>query len=109
MKLKEKIDTYFQLISKIHAEFGYVENWACIPLADNRNMFWEEDGKEVRYFEQPLTEEILDSGAYYAAEIYKQRFLKKWVYRTDDFTMICDSSTPICSIFTANRTISEPC
>jgi hypothetical protein len=43
----------------------------------------------VRYFEEPLTKELVEGGATYSAVIYRQRFLPKWVYRKDDFTMIC--------------------
>ena len=80
---------YFAIQKKIYDHFRYTEDWVVIPLNDQREMFWilNEKAGFVRYSE---TEEQLSSGvAYYEAEIYKQRFLSKWVYPADDCTMIC--------------------
>ena len=30
-----------------------------------------------------------EAGEYYSASIYTQRFLRKWVYRGKDFTLVC--------------------
>ena len=49
----------------------------------------DEDSGYVLYSENPLTEEIIDAGKHYEAEIYTQRFLPKWVYRGEKYTMVC--------------------
>lgn len=85
----ELLDQYFAFQKKIYEHFGYVEDWVVIPLMDSTKYFWREDGESVIFAE---TEDKLDDylrGDYYAEPIYTQRFLSKWVYRTDDFTMIC--------------------
>jgi hypothetical protein len=71
--------------------FGYVENWAAIPVDDGTMYHWrltgEGHGDEVQFADTP--EELLDQeGNYYANEIYTQRFLPKWVYRGADYTMV---------------------
>ncbi len=83
------LDDFFEIRKKIHDHFGYVEDWVVIPLDDAREYFWYEDGSQVRFAdsEEELFDE--DEGNYYEHEIYTQRHLPKWVYRTDDYTMIC--------------------
>jgi len=86
------LDEYFEIQQKIYDYFGYQEDWRVIPLDDARNYYWfvngSEHGGEVCYAE---TEEELktESGQYYVNEIYTQRFLPKWVYRSKDYTMVC--------------------
>lgn len=86
---KEIISAFFNSQKAVHDYFGYVEDWVAIPLDDSSEYFWfvDEDSGFVRFAE---TREILEDndGEYYEDEIYTQRFLPKWVYRTDDFTMI---------------------
>src|SRR6185437_16489274 len=79
---------YFELERKIHEYFGYKQDWVTIPLSDETEMYWRIDGDEVYYYEEPLTEKIIEDGNYYSGTIYTQRFLSKWIYRTDDYTMI---------------------
>ena len=81
------LDEYFELQKKIHAYFGYVEDWRVLPLADATMYYWREDGKNVTFAD---TDEQLDSdrGDYYENEIYTQRHLPKWVYRGEKYTMI---------------------
>lgn len=93
----EKVTEYFKLQEEIFDYFGYVENWKVIPLADCRAYYWyvtgEGHGDVVRYSENEETLKKLD-GNHFADEIYTQRFLEKWVYRKDDFTLICvDTNT----------------
>ncbi len=95
------IDDYFKLQEQIYNYFGYVENWAVIPLEDRRDYWWHEDGSEVHYTTTESNMKALiendfnydnaecDGNTYYADEIYTQRFLTKWVYRAEDYTMIC--------------------
>ena len=88
------IDKYFELEKEIHEYFGYVEDWVVIPMVDHRRYYWLLDEKEggdghIVYYEEPLTDEVIDAGQYYDATIYTQRFLPKWVYRADDYTLIC--------------------
>lgn len=92
----KKLDEYFALQSEIYEYFGYRENWCVIPIDDCREMYWtltgEGHGDEVIY--SPTKEsvlkydEILDDDVY-VDEIYTQRFLPKWVYRGQDYTMVC--------------------
>jgi hypothetical protein len=86
------LDKYIKLQEQIHEYFGYVEDWVAIPLDDQRNMFWyldlEENGSgEVTF---ATTEEDLqdEEGNIYRNTIYTQRFLPKWVYRGEEYTMI---------------------
>lgn len=87
------LDKYFEIQKQIHDYFGYQEDWVVIPLDDCREYFWYipygGQGDEVRYakHEENLVEGTMEDG--YSNEIYKQRFLPKWVYRADDYTMVC--------------------
>jgi len=90
------LDSFFKLRKEIHDYFGYTEDWVTIPLMDGTGYYWNlrkrpdsDLYKDVRYHEEPLTKETLEGGATYSAVIYTQRFLSKWVYRTEDYTMIC--------------------
>jgi len=86
------IDDYFKLQKEIYDHFGYVEDWVTIPLDDARDYVWKIVGGDkgsvvfADSIEQLNDEEV---GDYYSNEIYTQRFLPKWVYRTEDYTMIC--------------------
>lgn len=93
------ISEYFHLQKKIHEHFGYVEDWKVIPLVDHCNMYWIlfEDkndegvtyGGEINYHENPFKDGYSEPGDYYNATLYTQRFLPKWIYRTEDYTMVC--------------------
>lgn len=82
------LDNYFLIQKEIYEYFGYVEDWKVIPLDDGRDYYWYVTDYEVHFAD---TEEELkeQGGNYYANEIYTQRFLPRWVYRGEDFTMIC--------------------
>lgn len=80
------LEDYLILQQEIYEYFGYVEDWVVFPIQDCRDYFWRLDSEEVIFHEE---KENLDSdGNYYSYEIYKQRFLKKWVYEGPEFTMI---------------------
>jgi len=84
------LDDYFDIQEKIYKHFGYCEDWVVIPMEDARDYFWrlDEDEGIVRFADTP--ELLIDpAGNYYENEIYTQRFLDKWVYRADGYTMIC--------------------
>ena len=89
----ELLDKYFEIQKQIYNHFGYVEDWVVIPLEDCRKYYWhltgEGCGDEVLYAKEKenVFEGTTDDG--YAVDIYTQRFLPKWVYRADDYTMIC--------------------
>jgi len=93
--LDDLIDEYEEALTEIHERFGYVENWRSIPidLDDKRECWWflREDLDEVVYGddEHPYDPQDIADGNCFTNEIYKQRFLKKWVYETDTHTMIC--------------------
>lgn len=89
----ELLDKYNETVKGIHDYFGYVEDWKVIPLDDRRGLFWrlEQDDTghgRVVYAETQKQVET-ESGSHYEDEIYTQRFLPKWVYRGDAYTMIC--------------------
>jgi len=82
------LDKYLELEKQIHEYFGYKEDWKVIPIDDAREYFWRFDGDNVHFAD---TEEELESedGNYYANELYRQRFLPKWFYEGEEYTMIC--------------------
>ncbi len=92
MKLLEE---YFALQEKIHSHFGYKEDWVAIPLDDQTSRYWmlmqrPDGGGKVVYSDVPITEAVMLAGdEIYSAQIYTQRFLPKWVYRAEDYTMVC--------------------
>lgn len=93
-QISDDISKYFELQEIVHKHFGYVEDWKVIPLVDHRDMYWilleEENGSgEINYYENPFEDGYGEPGEYYNATIYTQRFLPKWLYRTDDYTMVC--------------------
>lgn len=79
---------YFALRKQIHDYFGYVEDWVDIPLEDGTDFYWyltgEGHGDSVRFAEE--IEAVHDM---YEDQIYTQRFLPKWVYRGEEYTMVC--------------------
>lgn len=90
----QALDEYLKLQKEIYEYFGYKEDWVVIPIEDRRSSYWqlrqETSGKGVVLFsDEPLTNELVETGHHYENEIYTQRFLPKWVYRGKDFTMIC--------------------
>lgn len=89
----KQLDDYFAAKQAVHDAFGYKSDWVEIPLEDYRQYFWYLDGDTLIFAkkveELPLTEEAEETGAYYSNPMYKQRFLSKWVYETEGFTMIC--------------------
>lgn len=79
---------YLKMQQEIYAYFGYVEDWVVIPISDEREYYWYVSNGDVCYAD--TEQELKDQdGNYYENPIYKQRFLDKWVYRADDYTMIC--------------------
>jgi len=93
-KISRKIALFFKLEQEIHDYFGYHEDWVKIPIVDFTDSYWvlDEDARgedALRYSDLKLTGELLEAGEKtYSASIYYQRFLKKWVYRTKEYTMI---------------------
>ena len=85
---------YFELQAKIYEYFGYSEDWKVIPLDDATEFHWyviedEHGGGEVHFSDDVEKLKDIDTGEYFANEIYTQRFLPKWVYRGEEYTMIC--------------------
>jgi len=80
------IDQYENARKAVFEYFNYVEKWRIFPIVDSRRYFWKlvnEEG-EVRFAD---TEEQLQDD-WYENEVYRQRFLKKWIYRGPEYTMI---------------------
>lgn len=84
---------YFALQKQVHDYFGYVEDWVTIPLDDATEYYWhltgEGHGDFVAYAHEKADLADEDEGECYADQIYTQRFLPKWVYRGEDYTMVC--------------------
>lgn len=87
------LNKYFELQKQIYDHFGYVEDWVVIPIDDARDFYWSLTGEgygDVVSFavkKENVFHGTDDDG--YEVDIYTQRFLSKWVYRADDYTMIC--------------------
>jgi hypothetical protein len=88
--LTKTLQDYFSLQQQIYDYFGYVEDWVVIPIEDATEYYWLLNHDEEVIFAES-EKQLLDeyAGDYYSNSIYKQRFLPKWVYRTDTHTMIC--------------------
>ena len=89
-----KINTYFDLKKEIHDYFGYKEDWVTIPMDDQRDQYWmltsEGIGGQYVHSPIPFTEETMNVGnEIYGGWLYCQRFLKKWVYRGERYTLVC--------------------
>ena len=72
---------YEEARQKLFDYFEYVEEY-----------YWRLDGTESDgnvCFADTEAELISEGGNYYENEIYTQRHLSKWVYRGEDYTMIC--------------------
>lgn len=92
--IKTKIKAYFDLAEEIHKYFGYKEDWVSIPMDNRIGDYWMVIGEGVggRYVHspKPFTQESVEAGAeIYGGSIYTQRFLKQWVYRGKELTMVC--------------------
>lgn len=120
MSLKNSLSEYFNLQKEIYDYFGYVEDWVVIPLEDGTENYWNICDDE--YYHSPqkysltefkefkdylcnmsLEEDPLEIKALYhnmyGGLIYKQRFLKKWIYRGKDYTMIVANTQSDGNIF----------
>ena len=87
----KQLDVYTKAQQDLFDYFGYIEDWVVIPIDDAREYYWKLNGTgpgEVLFGEtiQDVEEE---TGDHYVNEIYTQRFLPKWVYEGEEFTMIC--------------------
>lgn len=87
------LNDFFKAQQKVFDYFGYVEDWVAIPLDDATKYYWRLDQNErgggIVHFADTKEELEKETGNYYTNEIYTQRFLPKWVYRREDYTMIC--------------------
>jgi|ERR1041385_1047199 hypothetical protein len=85
------LDEYLSLLKRIHEYFGYVQDWRVIPIDDRREYYWHLEGEGPGTVGFADTEEELQSqeGNYYQDDIYTQRHLTRWVYRGEEFTMVC--------------------
>jgi len=98
MNIDKLLKTYNQTLKDIHEAFGYVEDWVTIPLQDLTDEEWGlrmSDGKhrfDIMHGKGTgvLCYGELDNldGDYYSSRIYTQRFLPKWIYKTETHTMI---------------------
>jgi hypothetical protein len=90
------LNSYTETQGRLFEYFGYVQDWVSIPVQDNTDDHWllleGKNGRGVVTFAgEELTPELLNHetpGCFYGYSIYTQRFLPKWVYRAQDYTMI---------------------
>lgn len=84
------LNTYNSVQQQIFDYFGYIEDYVAIPLDDATDYYWqlhgEGPGKVV--FADSKEDIVDDTDDCYCNEIYTQRFLPKWVYRGEEYTMI---------------------
>jgi hypothetical protein len=87
------LNEYFDTQKKIFDYFGYKEDWVTIPLKDLTDYYWtlcqDSDGHGCVKSGGTKEDLLKQDGDYYEDEIYTQRFLPKWVYRGEEYTMIC--------------------
>lgn len=96
------VDTFEKAKQAIFDHCGYKEDWRVIPLEDSRDHYWTVDELERSWCKHSPKKEGLEYwlgehedeyGKYgdclYKDEIYTQRFLPKWVYRGNEFTLVC--------------------
>lgn len=81
--INDKITQYFSLENEINEFFGFKGEWRQFPLNDSRDMHWKIDSGELYYYEEELTDEVLDDGAYYAAKVRRNH-----VYRKDGLVLV---------------------
>lgn len=97
MKSKSLIEKFFEMQSKVHKYFGYVEDWKVIPMDPQMGRSWiicgpeDSSSTKVAWTKQgsEFSKCLIEKGEeLYTGTIYTQRFLPKWVYRGDDYTMV---------------------
>jgi phosphoribosyl-AMP cyclohydrolase len=89
------IEQYFALQEEVFKYFGYVQDWKVIPLDPQMYRHWmicgaeDDSSTKIVYSDEPFTKESVEAGEkIYGGTIYTQRFLPKWVYRGEKYTMI---------------------
>ncbi len=95
--MKDLLNKYFELQKQIHAYFGYEEQWRVIPIEDATEYWWSlnEADENVKFCNAENSEEARatladdEKGDFYQNSIYTQRHLPKFVYESNDYTMIC--------------------
>lgn len=94
MNLIDKvINDYFSFKKMIHEYFEYKPDWVEIPLEDNREMYWMllqkiNGSGSISFSKTPFTVESIKKGDLYTGIIYTQRFLPKYVYRTEKCVLV---------------------
>ena len=86
------LNEYLELQDKLFSYFSYRENWRVLPVDDATDYFWKIVGSERSgYVKFAKIKRQLEDGTnnYYRSEIYTESHLSKWVYRGEDYTMIC--------------------
>ncbi len=89
----DAIDRYFAAKDEVHTALGYKADWKEIPLDDQRDMYWMlvggDEGRCV-WSKEPFTVGSVIAGSdIYSGDVYTQRHLPKWVYRTPTHVAIC--------------------
>lgn len=88
------VDRLFEEKSAVDKLFGYRPDWVEIPYADRRSDYWmliggEGVGARCVYSSEPFSQQTIEAGkTIYSGLIYTQRFLPKWVYRTETHVLV---------------------
>lgn len=110
------LGTYFSNQRAIYELFGYQEDWVVIPISDDTGHAWwwlssEGRGGKVIFGDEDVRKDI-ETEKYYSHSVYTQRFLQKWVYKTQTHTMVCsnthtDGNKFLC-IFDNSKLVTDP-
>lgn len=88
MRISALLDSHQELRAKIFEHFGYVEDWRIYPIVDDRNFYWKNINDEEILFAEDVEDLVEEDSDYYSYEVFKDRFLPKWIYRSEDLTMV---------------------
>ena len=95
MEKESIIERHFKLQLEVYNYFNYFPNWVYIPMDFRPKTHWmicgPEDNSSTSIVYSPIefTEKSIEEGSnIYGGSLYTQRFLPKWVYRGENYTMI---------------------
>lgn len=81
------LSNYTNAKMALYDHVGFVEDWVFYPIDDCTDMWWSIlDEETIKY--AGSIDKYRSDGDYYTAEIYHQRFYKKWVYEGEKLTMV---------------------
>ena len=87
----ELLTQYLDLQQQIYDYFGYVEDWRVLPLDDASQYFWVLDEKDgfVHFASTESDGNFYLNKVYTADKEYARESLAEWMYRAEDYILIC--------------------